>query len=200
MLYLIGGSPRCGKTTLSRLLAEERRLSCFSTDLAATIINPYLTEAEREQYIAGNHATDSPQSLLEHELANAQLLWPGVRRLLFSLLKHRAPFIIEGVHLLPRLLHELSSLPNWPDMTGRVRILYLVKTDAERIFAGLKQGTKETDWLLQSVQNDEELWNAALSIREKGLYFAEEAARYGYEVINTERDFHGTLRSALTQL
>jgi 2-phosphoglycerate kinase len=46
MLYLIGGSPRCGKTTFSKMLAYEKRISWFSTDLAATIIRPYLSEED----------------------------------------------------------------------------------------------------------------------------------------------------------
>jgi 2-phosphoglycerate kinase len=201
MLYLIGGSPRCGKTTFSKMLAYEKRISWFSTDLAATIIRPYLSEEDGNAFFdVGNILTDSPQKLLECEVKNAEILWPGVKRLIVSLLKWKHEGVTEGVHLLPKLLHELEVDPEWETVRDHVRIIYLVKKDEAEIIDGLKRSDKAKDWLLQSLKSDADLPKAAKMIREKSLFLESEARKYDYRVVNTENNFHETLKKLLEEL
>ncbi len=200
MLYLIGGSPRCGKTTFSKMLAYEKRISWFSTDLAATIIRPYLSEEDGDAFFnVGNILTDSPQKLLEGEIKNAKILWPGVKRLITSLIKWNHDGVLEGVHLLPEFLHELELLPEWETVRDQIRIIYLVKKDEAKIIEGLKLSERAKDWLLQSLKSEEDLPKAAKMIREKSLFLEMDAVKYGYRVINTENDFNEVLRKLLIE-
>jgi hypothetical protein len=47
MLYLIGGPPRCGKTTLGGALAKKHQIPYFSIDHITSVIPPYIS-AERQ--------------------------------------------------------------------------------------------------------------------------------------------------------
>lgn len=201
MLYLIGGSPRCGKTTFSKMLAYEKRISSFSTDLAATVIHPYLSQEDGDAFFGvGNILTDSPRKLLEDEIKNAKILWPGVKRLIVALLKWKHEGVLEGVHLLPEFLHELESLPEWETVKDQVQIVYVIKKDEEKITEGLKRTEKAKDWLLQSLRSDADLPKAARMIREKSLFLEAEAQKYGYRVVNTEDAFNETLETLRNEL
>ncbi len=46
MIYLIGGSPRCGKTTLAEALAKKTSFPYFTLDHVTSVVAPYITEQE----------------------------------------------------------------------------------------------------------------------------------------------------------
>ena len=49
MLYLVGGPPRCGKTTLSVALAKKLQIPYFSIDHIASVIPPYIAADRRDE-------------------------------------------------------------------------------------------------------------------------------------------------------
>jgi broad-specificity NMP kinase len=48
MVWLIGGPPRCGKTTLASRVAEKRRIPYFSIDHVASVITPYIPADQQD--------------------------------------------------------------------------------------------------------------------------------------------------------
>jgi len=48
MIYLIGGSPRVGKTNLAEALARKTSFPYFSLDHVTTVVTPYISEQEYE--------------------------------------------------------------------------------------------------------------------------------------------------------
>jgi 2-phosphoglycerate kinase len=191
MLYLIGGAPRCGKTTFSKMLARSKNIPWISTDLIAGVVKEY----SARPLTHGNSCVDSPESLLQGELENAAVLWPGVRHFILSLLKWRHDYVVEGVHLLPEYVHELEQVPEWALVRDRVRIVYLVKTDEQKIVDGLRQGDKSSDWLLQCIGSEDDLRNAAKMIVEKARYIERGARAHGYRVVMTDDRFRETLEA-----
>src|SRR6476620_10599326 len=58
MLYLIGGAPRCGKTTVARQLAKTRCCSRVPADYLGTAFTNYIPATElQERYPAWQTAT-----------------------------------------------------------------------------------------------------------------------------------------------
>ena len=47
MIYLIGGSPRCGKTTVAKKLAMKSHIPWFPADYLASAVSQYISEGER---------------------------------------------------------------------------------------------------------------------------------------------------------
>lgn len=200
MIYLIGGAPRCGKTTFAKMFAREKRIPGISTDLIASIVKPYIANAQGEHaFIAGNVCSEGPEEQLKGEIQNSHVLWPGIRRFMCSLLRWNHDYVIEGVHLLPALIHEFEMSPDRERLGGEFCIIYLLKKDTKKILEGLKKADPELDWLLQCVKTEDDLISAAESIRRKAIYFEDEAKKYGYRVINTEEDFGTILQNLLNE-
>lgn len=49
MIYLIGGPPRCGKTTTAKNLAKKLGISWISADTLETIVERYTPEGYRQE-------------------------------------------------------------------------------------------------------------------------------------------------------
>lgn len=197
MIYLIGGSPRCGKTTFAKMLVKEKGLPRISTDLIAAMIKPYLSETDANAFGGLNACTEPSEKLLSAEIQNAKILWPGIKQFLLSLTAHHLDYIVEGVHLFPEFIAELQSIPEWKDAQNEIRIVYLVKKDISCIVDGLQKADPSSDWLLQCIQTAEHMQNAANMIRSKSVFLENEALKYHFNVINTGNDFEKTLQNLL---
>lgn len=46
MIYLIGGPPKCGKTTLAKALSKSLGIPWVSTDTLENVIKPYMNEKD----------------------------------------------------------------------------------------------------------------------------------------------------------
>lgn len=194
MVYLIGGSPRCGKTTFARRLAYQKRIPGVSTDLLRHAEKVYVPEAEWPvRFPQADWKTRPAIETLEAEIQESKTLWLGNRRFIGALLKHRQDYVIEGVHLLPELVQELSV----PENADRLKVAYLVKTDLAQIVQGFEKVDKQADWLLRDVTTAEELRRAADVVRVKSFYFQNEAMKYGHQVVDTGADFEGSIERLL---
>ena len=46
MIYLIGGPPRCGKTTLAKAMFKQRAIPWISCDMLQTVVCEYMTQKQ----------------------------------------------------------------------------------------------------------------------------------------------------------
>jgi len=137
-----------------------------------------------------------PEQLLAAEVADADTIWPGVKALIKHLIDCRQDYVIEGVHLLPRLVSELRGTPYWRS----IRVVYLVKMDENLIRRGFLLNSGEYDWMCGAFSRPEGLAAAARMVSVKSRYFEKEAKRRRLSVVNTERGFAAKLREAARTL
>ncbi len=201
MIYLISGSPRAGKSTLSRKMGEELRVPYLSIDNIRPIVMAYFKGEEAKQRFPFMHMFDaakideyfqkySDQEIFAADMKEIESVWLGTEALIDYLLVCKMDYILEGIHLLPTLMEKYKNNPD-------VRIIYLVKTDVEKILAGLYQNTSQHhDWLMGNTQNEETIRLAAKSLVIYGEYYTAEAEKHGFEHVNTEDDFVGKLEYA----
>lgn len=200
MIYLIGGAPRCGKTILAKELSYKKRIPGISSDLVASIVKPYLPNNGKRKFSTASVCTTSPSVLLREEIRNAKILWPGIKRLILSLLKWRHDYIVEGVHLLPELVHEFEKMKEWETVRNEIRIVYLIKKDGQEIIKGFQSCDKESDWLLQCISTEQDFKNAAQMVIAKSKYIENKAQQFGYQVVNTDKDFKKSIKKLLATL
>lgn len=206
MIYLIGGSPRSGKTMLAKMLAEKTGLQHISIDDLRPVVLEYISKEQLEKkmpcefmYENDNDAffeKYSAQEMIDADLVDAMTMWKGVK----AFIAHRAivdkNIVIEGVQLLPKFIDDLRNEPYFKD----IKIVYLFKEDEEKILDGFTKNENGFDWLLQGNKNKETLPKAAKMIKLYGEYFKREAEKYGFAVFNAENDFDLALNNAVNYL
>ncbi len=98
MIYLIGGAPRCGKSTLCQRFAAELGIGWISTDLVVEVIDQ-----------AGIKKPQQWDARPEVVRDCADQFFPYFERIVSGINSTAESYVIEGVHFLPnhvRTLHE----------------------------------------------------------------------------------------------
>lgn len=131
MIYLIGGSPRGGKSILSRELAKKFNIPYISTDNLRPVILPYFKKRKFEYFpfekifnirnIDNYFKKYTGHEMLNADIKEAKTMWPGVKNLIKYLLKCKMDYIIEGVDLLPYFVKQFKKEKN-------VKIAYLINS------------------------------------------------------------------------
>src|ERR1700761_360615 len=114
MLYLIGGPPRCGKTTLSAALAKKLRIPYFSIDHIASVIPPYIPPERQDESFplramretVGNDNDRFFEKFSGPEIVGiyrrqAATCWPGVKNFIHYAIEDEHALVLEGWQLLP---------------------------------------------------------------------------------------------------
>ena len=198
MLYLIGGPPRCGKTTLGSALAKKHRIPYFSIDHITSVIPPYISAERQDESFPlralrqqVNNDNDrfferySSEEIVNVYLKQSETCWPGIRNFINYAIEDEHQLILEGWQILPHLLQEVPSAKRM----DKVQVKYLYKTDVRQIVAGLKANKAENDWVLKNTKEEISFTRIAQMISHFGQRINEEASRYGFEAVNMDVGF-----------
>ena len=188
MLYLIGGAPRCGKTILTEKIAKQKNIPYLSVDAFRAGLIPYFSQDEITKKLPDQYLrleTNTAEELLASEIIESKTLWLGIRGIIEYLILCKQEYIIEGVALMPEHIHELLKTHD----ASHIRIIYLVKTDKEKIKDGLINNTSKHDWLKDLLQHEEFIEKAVNMIHMKSTYIQEQAKRFDFTVIDTSEHF-----------
>lgn len=201
MIYLIGGAPRCGKTILSRKLAEIKNISCISTDTIHQMILASTPKAQREKKFPysklqreaepyGDVNQNPPSVLLRAEITEAKSLWPSIKAMIEDCIESKQSYIIEGVALMPDLVESLKKERYWHD----IRLVYLVKNNLEELLDGFARNTSTHDWLSGAKDNPELLRRVARMVQVKSKYITNLAHTIGLTLVDTGANFEAKIR------
>ncbi|MFH0891937.1 MAG: hypothetical protein V1867_04105 [Candidatus Falkowbacteria bacterium] len=204
MIYLIGGSPRGGKSILARELSRALNIPYISTDNLRLVVLPYFKGRDKDKSfpfikIFESAAIDkfflryTGQEMLKADIKEARSIWPGVKSLIDHLLVCKMDYIIEGVHLLPGFVNQYKNNRN-------VRIAFLAKLNEEKIYQGLLKYKHHGDWITDNTENKKVVSAAAKSLFDYGRFFMKETEKYGLRCFNTEDDFHNKIKKACDHL
>lgn len=203
MLYLIGGSPRSGKSILSQELSQKLNCELVSVDAIRKLMISKISEQELtskfsfEKMYTGNNdeffGKYSPKEILTAEIKEAEALWPEVEKIINDNLLAEYEAVIEGVQLLPKLLKKFKNNKN-------IKIVYLYKKDKKLIKQAFAKNSKNNDWILNNTKQQITLEKAALTFSFYGDYFKSETKKYSLNSINTENDFKNKIQKAINML
>jgi 2-phosphoglycerate kinase len=200
MIYLIGGTPRGGKSILSRKLSKILNVPYISTDNLRLVVLPYFKGKDKDKNFPFIKMFDSAtidkfflkytgQEQLKADLRESKSTWPGIKSLIDHLLVCKMDYIIEGVHLLPSFVKMYKNNKD-------VKIVFLAKSDEEKIYQGLLRHKNNSDWLTDNTKNKDTISLAAKSLVEYGKFFLKETEKYDFKCFNTEDNFLDKIQKA----
>lgn len=193
MIYIIGGAPRCGKTKLAKKLSRALNFPMISTDhlrvetlkkTSEKMVSKYfpLEEMFRGDKVDRCFLKYTSNDFLKADLKEAGALWTDIKKFLENELQKNKNYIVEGVHLLPKYIHQLP-------MQDKLRVIYLGKLDKRKILEGLKRNIDKKDWILGHIKKKITLTRAAEMVSLYSKYFIRQAIKNNYKFLNTEEHF-----------
>lgn len=209
MIYLIGGAPRCGKTTLAEALAKKTSLPYFTLDHVTTVVAPYIPEQEyinklplrvaREETNYSNdvfYSRYSTEQIVNFYLCQARTYWAGIENFIKYAIDDEHELILEGWQILPHLLHAMVT----PENQDKLKIIFLYKINVEHIVSGLKANTGRGDWVINNTRNESTFPAIAKMISYFGSYIEKEAEQYNFRSLNTDIDFKQKIEESLVSI
>ena len=205
MIYLIGGPPKCGKTTLAKKLSKSFGIPWVSTDTLQCVIKPYMNKEDFSKkfpasYYRGKNNDEkyskySLGEIIEAYRRQAKTAYQAIDMLTICEITDGNDFIIEGYHIEPKLVSELSL--KYPE---KVKSIFLVKSDKEKFVRDIKKSTTPNDWIIARTKSKETYQKIANMICEYGNFFEKESKKYGLKVLNMDNGFDKKINSAVSYL
>ena len=175
MIYLIGGAPRVGKTTLSQQVARRLGIGWISTDIVYELLRLTNVEGIKREW------NGAPSAVVQ----NAEWFFPYLRGLVWATSSMAEAYVIEGVDFLPEHVARLA-------MDFQIRVVFvgssqmtLEKLDKypgmSKGYAGLPEAFR------RQIAVDVPLWSK---------FIHDESQRFGYQYIDTGEHFTQRLQEA----
>lgn len=205
MIYLIGGPPKSGKTTLAKRLSKLKGIPWVSTDTLQNVIKPYISKEDfarkfpnsqlRGESNDEKYTKYSTNQIIEAYQQQAKTVYPAVDMFVISEIKDKHDCIIEGYHIEPELAAELEL--KYPD---KIKSVFIVKTDEAKFVTDIKKSTTPNDWIIARTKDESTYSEIAKMICKYGKSFEKESMKYGFKVINMDNDFDQQIQEAIKYL
>lgn len=207
IIYLIGGSPRTGKSILAKKLSEKLKIQYYAVDDLRWSILSYLDPKQISEKLPfekmySNNNTDkffntySADQILKAEITESGTLWPGSKALIAHLIACKRSCVIEGVQLLPDYISEIIEKHS----ASQFKVAYLLKTDENKLVLDLKKNRDETDWIISNTKNDDTYLKVANMVAHYSQYFQKEAGKYNFKCFNMDDNFETQLNKIIIYL
>lgn len=186
MIYLIGGAPRVGKSTLAKKIADSTKSHLVSTDtLCRRMIENLSAEEKRLLFpVPSFSGTASENTLTPEERIllqgiSAKSVEPELEKIIAQALSKNESLVLEGIHLFPNYVHQLL-LKRGPT---KFTTLFIGQTATDLVVEGIVKNTSPNNWLRES--NPDVIRQVADFVAVFSKYIQEEAALH--DLIYQER-------------
>jgi 2-phosphoglycerate kinase len=205
MIYLIGGPPRCGKTTLAKAMSKKRGISWISTDMLEVVTGEYMTQKEwdvthpytalRRKHKTNDafYGTLSPQKIVSVLRQNAKPTYSAIEAVVSCAVADGYDLIIEGYHLEPVLVNKLIKKYG----EKHVQAIFLVKHDSVAFARDVYKSTTKNDWLLVLTKKKETFLKVGEMVSFFSGVFEKEVKKYGLKVVAMDTDFNQKIKGLL---
>ena len=205
MIYLIGGPPKCGKTTLAKKLSKSERIPWVSTDTLQCVIMPFMnkkdllekfpTSTQRCNNNDEKYDKYSTNEIIDAYQKQAKTSYKAIDMFAISEITEGNDFIIEGYHVEPELIVDLQS--KYPN---KIKSVFLVKANEEKFIDNINKSTTPNDWIIERTNNKETYNKISKMICEYSKIIEKECKKHGFKVVNMDDDFDNKIVEAIEYL
>ncbi|PIR97433.1 MAG: hypothetical protein COT91_01350 [Candidatus Doudnabacteria bacterium CG10_big_fil_rev_8_21_14_0_10_41_10] len=205
MIYLIGGAPRCGKTTLAKTISKTLGIPWVASDTLEAIAMGYTSDKDfskrfpktiirkKTKYsndLMYNNYTSN--QIVSVYIKQSQAVWKAIEMLVESELKEGRSYIIEGYHVHPQLVINLQKKYGKKNFQS----IFLIKTNIDNILRNSVKYADRNDWFVKRTADKDTYKKIATMISEFGRYFNQQARKYNLKVFKMDVNFKTMLSKA----
>jgi len=201
MIYLIGGPPKCGKTTLAKRLADKYRISWISADTLQNIVWAYTLKEKHStlfphSYSRGEsndefYSQYSPQQITENYIAQGKTTYDAISMMAETYLADKEDLVVEGYQVTPEIVDTIIKKFD----RDHIKAVFLVKYDEQKFIQDIHKSTTQNDWIIRKTKEESTYGKIAKTVAEYSHHFEKEAKKYGLDVFNMDNDFEGQLNA-----
>ena len=194
MIYLIGGAPKCGKTTLAKQLSSSAGISWIATDNLQDSIKPYVSEEEFDRKFPASsmkyvnidekYAINSTSQIIAAYREQAKTMSLAIEAFVKSAILDGNDYIIEGYHIEPDLISRLTL-----EFPKEVKGILLIKKDPGAFLKNIAKSSTPNDWIKSQTKNPETFEKIAKMVTEYGSQLENNAAEANIKVFHTDQYF-----------
>jgi 2-phosphoglycerate kinase len=191
MIFLLGGSPRVGKSIISSEIRQKYAVSVVSTDSLGAVLENVLSlelapdlfvfdkfnkmpTAERVKLI-----TKNPAELIDYVRKESHVVWKAVEAFIRRENDEGRDVLIEGVAVLPELVSRLENIPH--------RVVF-IGNQGENHKENIKKSAKENEYDWMRDVSDPYIDAFAMFVKQMSAYTEQEAKKYGFEYIEMDEE------------
>ena len=196
MIFLLGGPPKVGKSTISSKIRQKHSVSVVSTDsLGAVLENVWSPEtapdlfaidkfnkilsAEREKLITKDLA-----ELIDYVRKESRVVWQAVVAFARRENEEGRDVLIEGVGVLPELVNQLDDIPH--------RVVF-IGNQGENHKENIKKSAEENEYDWMRDRSDQYISIFAWFVKRMSVYIEQQAKKYGFEYIEMDKKPFGSV-------
>lgn len=199
MIYLIGGPPKCGKTTLAKKLARKYQTPWISADTLQNIIWAYIPKEKHSILFPHNYLREdsndefyskhSSQQIIENYITQGKTAYDAINMMAETYLADEEDFIVEGYQVTPEIVERIFK------KFGKecIKAVFLVKYDEQKFIYDIHKSATPNDWIIRKTKDKATFGRIAKMIAEYSHYFEKEAKKYGFKVFVMDEDFNKQL-------
>ncbi len=210
MIYLIGGPPKCGKTTLAKKLSRKLKIPWVAADTLQVVAQKYVKKyVSRNEFrrlypssVNKGKTTDetyslrTPRQRARDYQQQAKASYDGIEMFSLCEIKDQNDYIIEGFQVTPQLAARLIKKYG----ARNFRVLFLYKQDSEKFVRDVRKSSTPNDWILRDTKHHRTLYKIAEMVSIYGQFFVRESKKYKFKSLSMDSDFGGQLTKAIVLL
>ena len=209
MIYLIGGPPKCGKTTLAKKVANKFKIPWISTDTLHSIVQGNTKKEELAKKfpyaIIKKKLGSSTDKIYKNYTSRQVISWyrtaakslaKAIDTFIICEITDGHDYVIEGLHIEPRLASQLQKKYG----SKNIRVIFLTKTNADKFMKNFKKSTTHNDWILTRTKKEETFPKISKMICDYGKIIEKEAKKYKLKMVNTDDQFITKMKEVLKYL
>ncbi len=199
MIYLIGGVPRCGKTTTAKKLSLALHIPWVSADYLASVARAFIPKKDwpkklplrHIKHIESKNDNDlfynrySAKQIMGLYTKQAETTWKGIENFIEYAISEEQDYIIEGHQIQPAFLEKMKTGKLWPN----IKVVFIYKENTEKILEGIRLGDSKRDWELRHTKKEETLQKIANWISMFGKKIKNDAYKHHFPAFNMDRNF-----------